>query len=139
MKKVNVLYFSNTGNTEEMANSVVEGAKQAGHEVKLIKFEDATVENVTEADVVVMGCPACGSEELDEDVVKPFVDSLEGKIEGKNIALFGSYGWGEGPWMEDWEAQVKGYKANLVAESVIALEAPDEEAKEKCINLGKSL
>lgn len=139
MKTINVMYFSNTGNTQAMAEAVAEGAKSDNTEVKLITFENATIEDVTGVDAVAFGCPACGTEELDEDVVAPFIEKLEGKVKAKNIVLFGSYGWGGGPWMEDWEEQMKSYGANLVSDSVIANEAPDEESLEMCKQLGKSL
>lgn len=139
MKKISVIYFSNTGNTEEMANAVVKGATSGDSEVKLIRFEDASIEDVIEADAVALGCPACGTEELDDGYVLPFVESLEGKIEGKNMALFGSYGWGEGPWMESWEEQMQSYGAKLVTSSVIAHETPDDTGLENCEALGKSL
>lgn len=139
MKKIVVIYFSNTGNTEMMAEAVVKGAEGDNTEVKLMTFSDASIDDVLEADVVALGCPACGAEELDEDVVKPYVEQLEGKVNSKNMVLFGSYGWGEGPWMESWEEQMKSYGVNLVANSVIVNETPDEDGLALCTALGEAL
>lgn len=139
MKKINVIYFSNTGNTEDMAQAVLKGAQGDQTEVNLIAFQDATLEDVTGADAVAMGCPACGTEELDEEYVAPFVESLEGHVDGKEMVLFGSYGWGGGPWMETWEEQMKSYGAKLVTDSVIASEAPDNQSIEQCEAAGKAL
>ena len=90
-------------------------------------------------DAVAFGCPAMGDEVLEEDSFEPMFSACEGKLSGKKIALFGSYGWGDGAWMEDWTNRCKDAGAVLAAESVICLEAPDDEAKEKCEALGKAL
>ncbi len=139
MKKINVIYFSNSGNTEEMANAVVKGAEGEDIAVKLITFGEATEADVLDADAVAMGCPACGAEELDEDDVYPFLDKIKDKISGKQIALFGSYGWGGGPWMETWKADMESYGVKIVGEPVIANDAPDDEALAACEALGASL
>ncbi len=139
MKKINVIYFSNTGNTEAMAEAVAEGAKSDETEVKLMTFDEASIDDVLDADAVALGCPACGTEELDDGEVQPFIDELEGKVEGKDMVLFGSYGWGGGPWMETWEEQMTSFGVNLVADSVIIEETPEEEGLEECRALGEKL
>ena len=55
------------------------------------------------------------------------------------MGLFGSYGWGDGEWMRDWENDVKAAGGELVREGVICCEAPDDEAIETCKALGKLL
>ena len=92
-----------------------------------------------EYDAIAFGCPALGAEELEESEFGPMFTSCEEKLAGKKIALFGSYGWGDGQWMRDWEERCKDHKIELVSESVICQEEPDEEAVEKCRLLGKAL
>jgi len=139
MKKIAVIYYSETGNAEAMAEAIAEGAKEAGADVKYIEFSDATLEDFTSSDAVALGCSAKGEEELEEDVVQPFVDSLEEVAKDKQVLLFGSYGWGGGEWMETWVELMKGYGANVVGEGLIVEEEPEEADFEKCRAAGKDL
>lgn len=139
MSKAAVVYWSSTGNTEAMANAVVEGAKEAGCEVTLLTTEDFSADKVEEYDAIAFGCPAMGAEVLEEDEFDPMFTECEPKLSGKKIALFGSYGWGDGEWMADWETRCKNDGAILVTESVICQEMPDDDAVEACKNLGKAL
>ena len=69
-----------------------------------------------------------------------FVEEVEGFAQGKTIALFGSYGWGDGQWMRDWEERMKAAGAEIVGgEGVICMEAPDDEAIAACEKLGSQL
>ena len=90
-------------------------------------------------DAVAFGCPAMGAEVLEEDEFQPLFDSCETKLSGKKIALFGSYGWGDGEWMRDWEETCKRAGVELVCDSVICNDAPDEEALSACKELGGAL
>ena len=99
MRKVAVVYWSGTGNTEEMANAVAEGAKSAGCEVCLAPVAEFSAERMDEFDAVAFGCPAMGAEELEDSEFDPLFQDCRGKLSGKKIALFGSYGWGDGEWM----------------------------------------
>ena len=137
--KTAVVYFSSTGNTEEMANAVLEGMKDKGAEAELITSADFTADQVDNFDAIAFGCPAMGDEVLEEDEFAPMFESCEAKLSGKNIALFGSYGWGDGEWMRNWEEQCKNAGANLVCESVICMEAPDDDAVAACKALGAAL
>ena len=137
--KTAVVYFSSTGNTEDMANAVLEGMKNKGAEAELITSADFTADRVDEFDAIAFGCPAMGDEVLEEDEFAPMFESCEPKLSGKNIALFGSYGWGDGEWMRNWEEQCRNAGANLVTESVICMEAPDDEAAAACKALGEAL
>lgn len=139
MSKVAVVYWSSTGNTEAMANAVAEGAKAAGAEVTILETSDFSADKVDDYDAIGFGCPAMGAEVLEEDEFDPMFTSCEGKLSGKKIALFGSYGWGDGEWMADWKNRCKDDGAVLVTESVICMESPDDEATEKCKELGKAL
>lgn len=133
---VKIVYWSGTGNTEAMAGAVAEGAKSAGAEVEVIPVAAAD-ESVLTADVVLFGCPAMGNEELEEGEFEPFFSSVEGKLSGKKIGLFGSYEWAEGEWMRTWQARAEGDGAKLIADGLAVYSAPDDEGLEKCRELGK--
>lgn len=139
MSKVAVVYWSSTGNTEAMANAVAEGAKAAGAEVVTFETADFTAEKVDEFDAIAFGCPAMGDEVLEEDEFEPMFNSCETKLSGKKVGLFGSYGWGDGEWMQNWEETCKNDGASLACDSVICNETPDDEAEANCVNLGKAL
>ena len=137
MSKTAIIFWSGTGNTEAMANAVLDGAKTVNEDVKLFNVSEITANEAAEYDTLILGCPAMGAEVLEEDEFEPFFTELEGKIAGKNIALFGSYGWGDGEWIRSWEERVNAAGAKLVCDSVIANDAPDDEAIVNCNELGK--
>ena len=139
MSKLAVVYWSGTGNTETMANAVKSGAQAAGAEVGLFKADEFHENMVDNFDAIAFGCPAMGADELEETEFAPMFRSMEGKLPGKTIGLFGSYGWGGGEWMNTWEDDCKSLGANLIFDSIICNDAPDEEALEKCEELGKVL
>ena len=139
MSKIAVVYWSGTGKTERMAKAVAEGAKNAGAEVTLFETSDFSADKVEEFDAIAFGCPAMGDEVLEETEFEPMFAACEDKLAGKKVALFGSYGWGDGAWMRDWEERCKEKNIELVAESVICMEAPDDEAVENCKALGEKL
>lgn len=134
--KVNIIFWSGTGNTEYMAEAVFEGSKKSGNS-KLLTVDKATLEDVKEADILFLGCPSMGVEELEESEMEPFMQSISGDISGKKIILFGSYGWGDGEWMQDWEQRIKNCRALIVEESVICNESPDEEILKQLSALGE--
>lgn len=140
MSKVAVVYWSSTGNTEAMANAVAEGAKAAGAEVVTFETADFTAEKVDEFDAIAFGCPAMGDEVLEESEMEPFVESVEGFVSGKTVALFGSYDWGDGQWMRDWSERMTGAGATVVGgEGLICNLEPDDEGIAACEELGKKL
>ena len=139
MSKIAVVYWSGTGNTEEMANAVADGAKAGGAEAVLLTsgaFDASMTENY---DAIAFGCPSMGAEELEEEEFAPMFEACESRLEGKKIALFGSYGWGDGEWMRNWEDTCRSDGAVLVCDSVICNDAPDEEAVAACKALGAAL
>lgn len=138
MSKVAVIYWSGTGNTKNMAEAVLNGAKSANADAELYIVSDISVADAANYDAIALGCPAMGAEELEESEFAPFFDALESSLSGKKIGLFGSYGWGDGEWMRNWEERAKSAGANVVA-AVIANEAPDDEAVKNCEELGKAL
>lgn len=135
--KVSVVYWSGTGNTEAMANAVAEGAKSAGAEVELLPVAAAGAE-ILASDAVLFGCPAMGSEELEEGEFEPFFSSVESGLAGKKIGLFGSYDWGDGEWMRTWQARVVADGGIMIADGIIANNTPDEAALAECRALGES-
>ena len=140
MSKIAVIYWSMSGNTEAMANAIAEGAQGAGAEVDVKQVSDITVDQALEYDKLALGCPAMGAEVLEESEFEPFFTELESRLGGKKVALFGSYGWGDGQWMRDWCTRCEDANANLFSEEgLIANEAPDDEAQEACRDLGRKL
>lgn len=140
MSKKAVIYWSGTGNTEAMATAIVEGIKNNGAEADFYNVSDITADKASEYDVLILGCPAMGAEVLEEGEFEPFFTELEGKISGKKVALFGSYGWGSGDWMRDWEGRTTSAGAEIISgEGLMINEAPDEDGLEKCRNLGAEI
>lgn len=139
MKKTAVVYWSGTGNTEAMAKAVADGAKDAGAEVDILKPADFTAEKAAEYDAVALGCPAMGAEQLEETEFEPMFEAVKTVLSGKKVALFGSYGWGDGEWMRTWESDCSAAGISLAAESVMANEAPDDSALGDCRTLGSMI
>lgn len=140
MSKITVAYWTQSGNTEEMAKAIGEGITGAGKEANVVEVSGADIEELKGADCFALGCPAMGAEVLEESEMEPFVCEVEKFVRGKKIALFGSYGWGDGQWMRDWEERMTSAGAELVGgEGVIANELPDESSLEACRELGKML
>lgn len=139
MKNVIVIYWSGTGNTEAMAQAVAQGAANAETQVKLFDVKDAKVEDVIDADAIALGCPSMGSEQLEEDEMEPFVQSISDKVRGKKVALFGSYGWGNGEWMIDWQERMITCGVKLVSEGLTINNAPDDAGLQECSKLGELL
>ncbi len=139
MSKIAVVYWSGTGNTQAMAEAVAEGASQAGAEVTVFEAVDFSPEQMGAFDAVAFGCPSMGAEQLEESEFEPMFTECEPMLSGKRIALFGSYGWGDGEWMRNWEQICTADGAVLACDSVICNEAPDEDGVEACKMLGKAL
>ena len=140
MSKVNVVFWSQSGNTESMANAVGAGVTEAGGEANVVYVGDASIDELKSAKAFALGCPAMGEEVLEEGEMEPFVADLEGFVSGRTIGLFGSYGWGDGQWMRDWVDRMTAAGATVVnGEGVICQEAPDGAAEAACKELGKAL
>ncbi|MBQ9866891.1 MAG: flavodoxin [Lachnospiraceae bacterium] len=140
MDKVYVIFWTQGGNTGQMAQAVGEGVTSEGKEVVYLQPGEAKVDELKNVAGFAMGCPAMGDEVLEESEMEPFVAEVETIVKGKTVALFGSYGWGDGQWMRDWTQRMKNAGATVVGgEGVIAHEAPDADAVLACNELGKSL
>lgn len=140
MSDICVAYWSGTGNTEAMAQAIGAGITAAGKSADVVPMETISPADLKDQAVWVLGCPAMGAEELEDGTVEPFVSELEGFASGKKVALFGSYDWGDGEWMRTWVADMESAGARVLGgEDAICQEAPNEEAQEACIDLGKDL
>ena len=139
MSKVAVVFWSGTGNTEAMAKAVLKGAQGAGATAQLFSASDFDESKVAGFDGFAFGCPAMGSEALEDSEFEPLFDSVKGSLAGKKVALFGSYGWGDGEWMRSWEDDCAAAGISLATESVICNDAPDDEATEACKALGAAI
>lgn len=139
MKKIAVVYYSGTGNTEALANALVEDAQESGASVKVISAGMFSSDMLDSYDAFAFGCPAMGSETLEDEVFEPMFESLLEHLAGRKVALFGSYGWGDGEWMRLWKETTVESGAILAAEPVIALDTPDQNALEEAKALGVAL
>lgn len=122
-----------------MAKLIQAGAQCAGATVDLSAVSDANAEAALDADVIALGCPSMGAEELEESEFAPFIDAIEGKVSGKKLALFGSYGWGDGEWMRNWSERMETAGAVLAIESLIVNGAPGGEAAQQCKDFGSAI
>lgn len=139
MRKIAVVYWSGTGNTEAMAQAVADGAQNAGAAVSVYTAPEFTASLADEFDAIAFGCPSMGAEQLEESEFEPMFTDCETKLSGNPIALFGSYGWGNGEWMRTWEETCRRDAATLVTESVICMDSPDEDTLDACRSLGAAL
>ncbi|WP_291573947.1 flavodoxin [Clostridium sp. UBA4548] len=139
MSKVTIIYWSGTGNTKTMAEFIEAGAKSKGSEVVLKEVGEATIQDIEQGDVVALGCPSMGDEILEESEMEPFIEEIKNYVKNKKIVLFGSYGWGDGQWMRDWEERMLSYGAVIQLDCIIANYEPDEDKKEECVELGKKI
>jgi len=140
MKNISIIYWSATGNTEKMAMAIAEGANVEGNIVKVIEVVKASKDDVLKADAVAFGCPSMGAEVLEEDEMEPFVQSLETEnLKDKPMVLFGSYDWGDGQWMREWDDRMKSLGVKLLADGLTIQNTPDEEGLTLCRQLGTRL
>jgi flavodoxin short chain len=137
--KTAVIYWSGTGNTEMMAEALYAGIQENDQSAKCIRVDEATIDLIKEADIIALGCPSMGDEILEEDEMEPFVESIKDVVANKKVLLFGSYGWGDGEWMREWEARMEGYQAHLVLDSLIVNETPSQDDLEACKAVGRKI
>ena len=139
MSKVAIVYWSGTGNTEAMAHYVAEGVKKAGGEADMFTSAEFGADKAGEYDRIAFGCPSMGAEQLEESEFQPMFDEVSPVLSGKKIALFGSYGWGDGEWMRTWEEDCLAAGALLACDSVICQDDPDADAIAACQKLAEAL
>lgn len=140
MKKIRVIYWTQSGNTQIMAQAVAKGITEAGAEACVYEVCDADAKEVLGENAFALGCPAMGAEELEETEMEPFVETLEKGVSDKRILLFGSYGWGDGEWMRNWVQRMKEAGAEVVEdEGIICMGEPDSDIINRCVELGRVL
>ena len=140
MGQIVIVYYSETGNTEAMANMVAKGVEAAGATAKVVPVDGFNAEELKGESAFALGCPAMGDEVLEEGTMEPFVAEVEKFASGKKIALFGSYGWGDGEWMRDWTTRMEAAGATVLnGEGLICHETPDEDGLNACRELGRQL
>ena len=139
MSKMAVVFWSSTRNTQAMAEAVADGAREKGADVSLFEAGSFNTDLAADYESIAFGCPAMGDEILEEDEFEPMFTDVEGSLPGKKVGLFGSYGWGDGQWMRDWEDRCKNAGITLAAGSVTANDAPDDDALAACRELGAAL
>ena len=139
MSKVAVVFWSGTGNTEAMANAIVEGAKSTGAEVNLFQASDFSSDKVNEFDAIAFGCPSMGAEQLEDSEFEPMFDSVKPSLSGKKIALFGSYDWGDGEWIRTWAEDCESAGCILITESLIINNTPDDAGLAECQQFGNTI
>lgn len=139
MAKVAVIYWSGTGNTEAMAKAIAKGAESTGAEVLLTDVGSAPADAASTYDVIAFGCSSMGDEVLEESEMEPYFTDIEDSLSGKNIALFGSYGWGDGEWMRNWVTRTKEHGATVFQdEGYIVNESPSDDDLAKLEAYGAS-
>ncbi|WP_195987088.1 flavodoxin [Clostridium sp. D53t1_180928_C8] len=133
-----IVYYSASGNTEKMANLIAEGISKEGKKVELVNVSNANSNIFDDEDIVILGCPAMGDEVLEENEFEPFLEEISSKVSGKKVALFGSYGWGDGQWMRDWQERMESLGCTLIDDGLIIQYEPEDNSLE-CIELGKTI
>lgn len=139
MNKIAVVYWSGTGNTQIMADCIAEGARAAGGEVTLFTPGEFSPDIAKDYKKIAFGCPSMGAEQLEETEFEPMFEEVKDGLSGKTIALFGSYGWGNGEWMDDWEAECQELGAQFAASPLIVNETPGDDDRDECVSLGDAI
>lgn len=140
MSDILLVYWSGTGNTKKMAELIMQGIKEAGVSVDCKEVSMTDEKDVEDYNTIIMGSPSMGAEVLEETEMEPFVSLIEGKLKGKNIALFGSYGWGSGEWMDDWHNRLSETGAKMIFDQgLIVQDEPSGELEEECVQFGRNV
>jgi len=129
--KVAVIYASTTGNTEAMANAICESVKASGAEAVFGTADSADKAAVSGCDVILLGSPAMGDEVL-EDSMEDFYSGIEASLSGKKVGIFGSYDWGDGQWLRDWNDRLANAGAVSVGEPLMVHLTPEGADLEQC-------
>ena len=133
-----IVYYSASGNTEKMANLIAEGIANGGKNAEVINVSNANADIFDNEEIVILGCPAMGDQVLEENEFEPFIEEISSKISGKKVALFGSYGWGDGQWMRDWQERMESLGCTLIDDGLIIQYEPEDNSSE-CIELGMTI
>lgn len=139
MSKIAIVYWSGSGNTEKMAEAIAKGAKNKSAEVECKSVDKASAAELANFDLIALGSPAMGSEVIEESEMEPFFVSVQKYLKGKKVAVFGSYDWGEGEWLETWGTRVKKGGADLVDNGLKIHLEPDDAGIAECEAWGAKL
>ncbi|MDR3231180.1 MAG: flavodoxin [Synergistaceae bacterium] len=139
MSKIIVVYWSGTGNTERMAELIAQGASGRGAAVTRKNVGDTKVSELVEYDVVALGSPSMGVETIEEAEMEPFFGEAASSLKGKKVALFGSYGWGNGEWLRTWADRMRDGGGQLMDDGLAVHETPDGDSAAQCIAWGEKL
>ncbi|MDR5587613.1 flavodoxin [Clostridium aquiflavi] len=134
-----IIYWSGTGNTEAMANLIAKGIEDSEVKTELINISNANVDSLKDENIVVLGCPSMGDEELEGGEFLPLLENVQDDLKNKKVILFGSYGWGDGQWMRSWEEEMTASGVNVALEPLIVNYAPEGESEEQCIQYGREI
>ncbi|KFX58676.1 flavodoxin [Clostridium botulinum] len=134
-----IIYWSGTGNTEAMANLIAKGIEESGVKAKMINISSANVNSLKDENIVALGCPSMGDEELEGGEFLPFLENVQEDLKNKKVVLFGSYGWGDGQWMRSWEEEMTALGVNVALEPLIVNYTPEGESEEACIEYGREI
>ncbi|NFS27909.1 flavodoxin [Clostridium botulinum] len=134
-----IIYWSGTGNTEAMANLIAKGIEESEVKIELINISNANVDSLKDENIVVLGCPSMGDEELEGGEFLPLLENVQDDLKNKKVILFGSYGWGDGQWMRSWEEEMTASGVNVALEPLIVNYAPEGESEEQCIQYGREI
>ena len=137
--KTTLIYWSSTGNTEKMANLIGQGLLKSGvdMEVEIKHVGHSNEKDIAQSDLVLLGCPAMGVEEIDTSEMEPFIMNNKQAFNGKSIGLFGSFGWGDGEWMDSWGDMMIGLGAKMIIESLMVNEEPEGDSEQECLEFGR--
>lgn len=139
MKKISIIYWSNGGNVEVLANTMADELEQAGVNVCIKHVSDADVSDVIEADAVAFGSPSMDNNRIEQQEMEPFINEFKLlPINGKKAVLFGSYGWDDGQFIKNWVVRMKDYGFNVLGDLAVK-ESPTDDDIEEAKKLAKKL
>lgn len=142
-KRILIVYYSETGHTEKMAEAIAKGCKRVeGAEVILKRVENATNRDLLDADAIILGSPSYFR--LPAWPIKKFIDeSIEvyGKLKGKVGAVFSSAGGEKGAkkCIQSLKEMLEEHGMKIIEESVYAIESPDEKEIKTCEKFGETI
>jgi flavodoxin short chain len=139
MKKIGVIYWSNMGNVEVLANHIADGAKKAGAQVDIKLVNAIKPDEITKYDAIALGSPSMDNNRIEQQEMEPFIKEI--RLLAPNnmpVVLFGSYGWDNGKFMVDWVERMKEEKFDVKG-SIAVKEAPTEKQIKEAEDLGKLL
>ena len=140
MNKINIIYYSFTGNTLRMVKAFEKGLQEAGVDFKSYSIVELKDDNLAfDCEILALASPANQTEEIEKNYFQPFMQRNSEKFKNKKLYLFGTFGWGSGKFMAKWIKQVEGLGAKLVELPMACKGSPNAETKEKLENMAKKI